>query len=86
MANGSLLQLAGLPSRAPPSPGGRLRYVGSAGQWQFAINAASHDDYGESVFPTGLPIGTCQDGLDTSCGLDVNNPTAWTGPPTNLWA
>jgi hypothetical protein len=39
----------------------RLRYVGSARQWQFAIYRASHDDYDESIFPTGLPIGTCQD-------------------------
>ena len=28
----------------------RLRYVGSAHQWQFAIYRASHDDYDESVF------------------------------------
>jgi hypothetical protein len=80
VANDSLLQLAGLPSGAPLSPGGRLRYVG------FAIYGASHDDYGESVFPTGLPIGTCQDGLETSCGLDLNNPAAWTGSSTNLRA
>ena len=33
----------------------RLRYVGSASQWQFAIYRASHDDYDESVFFTGLP-------------------------------
>jgi hypothetical protein len=39
---------------------------------------ASHDDYDESVFPTGLPIGTCQDALDTACGLYLNDPTAWT--------
>ena len=56
----------------------RLRYVGSASQWQFAIYRASHDDYGESVFPTGLPIGTCQQALDTACGLYLNDPTAWT--------
>jgi len=56
----------------------RLRYVGSAHQWQFAIYRASHDDYDESVFPTGLPIGTCQDALDTACGLYLNDPTAWT--------
>ena len=54
----------------------RLRYVGSAHQWQFAIYRASHDDYDESVFPTGLPIGTCQDALDTACGLYLNDPTA----------
>ena len=56
----------------------RLRYVGSARQWQFAIYRASHDDYDESVFPAGLPIGTCQDALDTACGLYLNDPTAWT--------
>ena len=56
----------------------RLRYVGSAHHWQFAIYRASHDDYDESVFPTGLPIGTCQQALDTACGLYLNDPTAWT--------
>jgi hypothetical protein len=64
----------------------RLRYVGSASQWQFAIYRASHDDYDESVFFTGLPVGTCQDALDTACGLCLNDPTAWTRPPTNLRA
>jgi hypothetical protein len=64
----------------------RLRYVGSASQWQFAIYRASHDDYDESVFFTGLPVGTCQDALDTACGLYFNDPTAWTRPPTNLRA
>jgi hypothetical protein len=64
----------------------RLRYVGSASQWQFAIYRASHDDYDESVFFTGLPIGTCQDALDTACGLYLNDPTAWIPPPTNLRA
>jgi len=64
----------------------RLRYVGSASQWQFAIYRASHDDYDESVFFTGLPVGTCQDALDTACGLYLNDPTAWTRPPANLRA
>ena len=64
----------------------RLRYVGSASQWQFAIYRASHEDYDESVFPTGLPVGTCQDALDTACGLYLNDPTAWIRPPANLWA
>jgi hypothetical protein len=58
----------------------RLRYVGSAHDWQFAIYRASHDDYDESVFFTGLPVGTCQDALDTACGLYLNDPTAWTRP------
>jgi hypothetical protein len=64
----------------------RLRYVGSASQWQFAIYRTSHDDYHESVFFTGLPVGTCQDALDTACGLYLNDPTAWIRPQTNLWA
>jgi hypothetical protein len=64
----------------------RLRYVGSARDWQFAIYRASHDDYDESVFFTGLPVGTCQEALDTACGLYLNDPTAWTRPPTNLRA
>jgi hypothetical protein len=56
----------------------RLRYVGSAHQWRFAIHRASHDDYEESFFPTGLPIGTCEDALDVACGLYLDDPAAWT--------
>jgi hypothetical protein len=74
LADGTMLKLC------------RLRYAGSASQWQFAIYRASHDDYDESVFPTGLPVGTCQDALDTACGLYLNDPTAWIQPPTNLRA
>jgi len=64
----------------------RLRYGGYASIWGFAIYRASHDDYDESIFPTGLPIGTCQQALDTACGLYLNDPTAWIRPPTNLRA
>jgi len=56
----------------------RLRYLGSARDWQFAIYRASHDDYSDSVFPTGSPIGSCEDALDTACGLYLDDPTAWT--------
>jgi hypothetical protein len=63
----------------------RLRYAGSAAHdWQFAIYRASHDDYDESVFFTGLPVGSCQDALDTACGLYLNDPAAWIRTPTNL--
>ena len=55
----------------------RLRYTGSAHSWGFAIYRASHDDYDESFFPTGLLTGTCEDALDTACGLYLNDPTAW---------
>ena len=37
----------------------RLRYTGSAHSWGFAIYRASHDDYHDSYYPTGLPVGTC---------------------------
>jgi hypothetical protein len=53
----------------------RLRYVGSAHHWQVAIYRASHDDYADSIFPTGLPIGTCQEALDLACGLYLDDPT-----------
>ena len=56
----------------------RLRYVGSAHQWQFAIYRASHDDYEPSVLPTGVFGGPAEDALDTACGLYLNDPTAWT--------
>jgi hypothetical protein len=46
-------------------------------QWQFAIYRASHDDYHESIFATGLPVGVCQDALATACGLYLNDPAAW---------
>jgi hypothetical protein len=55
----------------------RLRYLGSAHHWQFAIYRASHEDYQESVFPTGSPAGTCEEALDTACGLYLGDPTAW---------
>jgi hypothetical protein len=45
----------------------RLRYAGSAHQWGFAI-----------YLPTGIPVGTCEDALDTACGLYLGDPTTWT--------
>ena len=56
----------------------RLRYIRSAHNWRFAIYRASHEDYEESFFPTGLPAGTCEDALDVACGLYLADPTAWT--------
>ncbi len=61
----------------------RLRYVGSASHWGFAIYRASHDDYEDNFLPTGSPTGTPEDALDTACGLYLDDPTAWITPPTN---
>ena len=44
----------------------RLRYTGSAHNWRFAIYRASHEDYQDSFFPTGLPTGTCEEALDVA--------------------
>jgi hypothetical protein len=61
----------------------RLRYGGSAHQWGFAIYRASHDDYQDSILPTGHPVGTPQEALDCACGLYLHDPTAWaTDTPT----
>ncbi len=56
----------------------RLRYAGSAHSWGFAIYRASHDDYEDSFLPTGSPVGTAEDALDTACGLYLADPSAWT--------
>lgn len=55
----------------------RLRYGGSAHTWGFALYRASHDDYQDSILPTGLPAGSAQDALDCACGLYLNDSTAW---------
>ncbi len=61
----------------------RLRYVGSASRWGFAIYRASHDDYEQSFLPTSSLTGTPEEALDTACGLYLGDPTAWITPPTN---
>ena len=55
----------------------RLKYVGYANMWGFAIYRASHEDYQPSLLPTGAPSGTVEDALDTACGLYLNDPSAW---------
>ena len=51
----------------------RLRYTGSAHNWGFAIYRASHDDYAESVLPTGLPV-----------GRSAPAKTPWTPPAASI--
>jgi hypothetical protein len=64
----------------------RLRYGGSANTWGFAIHLASRDGYEDAVLPSGYPVGTPEEALDCACGLYLNDPTAWTQPPTNYRA
>jgi hypothetical protein len=61
----------------------RLRYGGSASTWGFAIYLASRDGYENSILPSGLHAGSPEQALDCACGLYLNDPTAWTQPPTN---
>ena len=56
----------------------RLKYVGYASQWGFAIYRASHDDYQRALLPGGWHAGSPEDALDTACGLYLADPTAWT--------
>lgn len=56
----------------------RLKYVGYASQWGFAIYRASHNDYQRAALPGGWHAGTPEDTLDTACSLYLNDPTAWT--------
>jgi hypothetical protein len=68
----------------------RLRYGGYASLWGFAIYRASHDDYQDSILPSGQFAGTPEEALDCACGLYLADPSAWfppeTGTPTNLRA
>src|SRR5260370_17263990 len=50
----------------------RLRYVGSAHQWQFAIYRATHDDYHESLFPPPFPTPPSTPPLPTPPGHSPN--------------
>jgi hypothetical protein len=68
----------------------RLRYAGYASLWGFAIYRASHDDYQDSILPSGQFAGTPEEALDCACGLYLADPSAWLPPetdtPTNLRA
>lgn len=62
----------------------RLRYLGSARTWGFAIYLASSGKYQDSFLPSGVPSGSPEEALDCACGLYLADPTAWQRPPTNF--
>jgi hypothetical protein len=80
---GGFAYVSGVPTDGHPLPLCRLRYTGSASRWGFAIYRASHDDYQDSVLPSGAPTGTPEEALDCACGLYLNDPTTWAAPPTD---
>jgi hypothetical protein len=60
-----------------PLPLCRLRYLGTADNWGFAIYLASKDGYEDSNLPHGGFTGTPEAALDCACGLYLNDVTAW---------
>ena len=60
----------------------RLRYGGYASSWGFAIYRASHDDYQDSILPSGQFAGPPEEALDCACGLYLNDPSAWLPGPS----
>ena len=56
----------------------RLRYLGSAHEWGFAIYLASKDGYEDSILPRGSFTGAPEEALDCACGLYLNDISAWT--------
>jgi hypothetical protein len=65
----------------PVIPLCRLRYLGSATTWGFAIYRASHDDYEDNFLPSGSPTGTAEEALDCACGLYLATPAIWALDP-----
>lgn len=61
-----------------PMPLFRLRYVGSSKVWGFAVYLASKEGYEESFLPSGGFTGTPEEALDCTCGLYLNDISAWT--------
>jgi hypothetical protein len=61
----------------PTMPLCRLRYVGSASEWGFAMYRASHDDYEDSFLPSGVMGGSPEEALDCACGLYLSAPGVW---------
>ena len=55
----------------------RLRYGGSASIWGFAIYRASHQDYEDSILPTGTFAGTPEELTGRSTSRDGRVVTAY---------
>lgn len=60
---------------------GRLRYLGSDNEWEFALYQASTETYQDTLLPDGSPTGTPEQALDCALGLYLAELTAWLNPP-----
>jgi hypothetical protein len=61
-------------------PLSRLRYIGSASIWGFAIYLASCDGYEDNILPSGLPAGSPEEALDCSAASTSTTPPAGSYP------
>jgi hypothetical protein len=52
----------------------RLRYLGSASQWGFALYLASSGKYEDQILPSGLPVGRPEEALDCAASLYLTTP------------
>ena len=79
--HGSFAYITGVLRNGEQIPLFRLRYGGSATSWGFAIHLASRNGYENTVLPSGYPVGTPEEALDTACTVHL----AGLGhePPTN---
>jgi hypothetical protein len=67
-----------------PLPLIRLRYGGSATRWGFAIYRASHEDYQDSILPTGAFAGTPKTPRTATPASTSTTAQPGSEPPTNL--
>ena len=80
--HGSFAYITGVLRNGEQIPLCRLRYGGSASRWGFAIYRASHNDYQDSILPSGYTTGSPEEALDCACGLYLGDPTAWQPGPS----
>jgi hypothetical protein len=74
---GSYAYVDGVTAEGDKLPLCRLRHLGSASEWGFAVYLATKDGYEVSVLPRGTFTGAPEEALDCACGLYLNDPTAW---------
>jgi hypothetical protein len=75
---GSFAYIEGTTSEDDTLPLCRLRWLGSAQRWGFAVYLASKDGYEDSVLPSGSFTGEPEEALDCACGLYLDDVSAWT--------
>ncbi len=79
---GAFAYITGITTDGQTVPLCRLRYIGYASEWRFALYRASHNDHADAYFPDGTSTGTPEDAMNTACRLYLNTKPE-NEPPTN---